>query len=705
MRSLQLRYAGTAAVLFVLLVAPVASDEIGFRERAALGTSMFGVTVSPSFDLPVAGDGELFGVGGGAVVRGHTRLANLPMLYPHVELGYRYASVQADTGLHIASAGAGASARFDLTSRIAALSSLSSGYAHAFLLPTIFSEETEDAGSGYLDVSAGLVYEISPQIGVSAGAAYRNLFGLSQSLSVGAQLTFHLRSRSRPPFDLTGVELPTVYPTLYPHYAGEPPGFVDVRNAERFAASDVEVTLFVPGAMSEPSVLRQPGTVEPGESARFAIPLLMEDSVLLNAESQTLSASLSVSFTLHGNRETVIASVPVSLAIGNAIVWDDDRKAAAFVTHRSPEIMHFVSSVMAQTAGNGSAAVHGNLRAAMALYASIVEHGVVYTKDPEAPFTQAMREQLPEDHIRFPLQTLQSRAGDCDDLSVLYATLLEAVGIPAAFVTIPGHIYVAFSLGLTMDEARRFFADTDDLVEVDGEAWVPVEITDLSGGFLRAWSIGAAQWRRHSAEGNAALYPVRAAWMRYPPVAEVAGLASDAALRPASDIHVAYTREMQTLVSRELEPRARALRSRLMRNPDNATVRNRLAVLYARYGLLDEAETELLVLLEKSAYLPAMVNIGNVLYLQHRFEDALAYYADVLLSDPDNSHALLGFSRAHYATGDAGAGAQYFARLQSVNPGLAEQFAHLGSSSTATTRAAGVIDQVERMVWDDEDDE
>ncbi len=40
MRSLQLRYAGTAAVLFVLLAAPVASDEIGFRERAALGISI-----------------------------------------------------------------------------------------------------------------------------------------------------------------------------------------------------------------------------------------------------------------------------------------------------------------------------------------------------------------------------------------------------------------------------------------------------------------------------------------------------------------------------------------------------------------------------------------------------------------------------------------------------------------------------------------
>jgi len=690
-------------MLFVVLAAPAASDEVGFRERAELGTSMFGVTVSPSLDIPVAGDGELFGFGGGAVVRGQTRLADLPMLYPYVELGHRYATVQADTGLHIASAGAGASVRFDLTPRIAAVSSLSSGYAHAFLLPTIFSEEIEDGGSGYLDVSAGLAYEISPQIGVSASAAYRNLFGLSQSLSIGAQLTFHLRSRSRAPFELTGVGLPTIYPTLYPHYADKSPGLVDVRNAERFAASDVEVSFFLPEAMSEPAALRQPGTVEPGRSARFSIPLLMDDSVLLNTESQTVSGTISVSFTLHGNRETVTESVPVSLAMGNAIVWDDNRKAAAFVTHRSPEIMRFVSSVMADTGGNEVEAVHGNLRAAMALYAAIAEQGVVYAKDPEAPFTEAMREQLAEDHIRFPVQTLQSRAGDCDDLSVLYTTLLEAVGIPAAFVTIPGHIYVAFSLGITIDEAQRFYAGTDDLIEVDGDAWVPVEITDLSGGFLRAWSTGAAQWRRHSEEGTAALYPVRAAWTRYPPVAEVAGLATDGALQPAAGVQVAYTREIQTLVGRELEPRAGALRARLTRNPDDAAARNRLAVLYARYGLLEEAESELLVLLEKTPYLPALVNIANVLYLQERYDEALSYYADVLLSDPENAHALLGSSRAHYATGDAGAGGQYYARLHSANPRLAEQFAHLGSSSEMATRAAGASHRVERMVWDDDE--
>jgi transglutaminase-like putative cysteine protease len=34
------------------------------------------------------------------------------------------------------------------------------------------------------------------------------------------------------------------------------------------------------------------------------------------------------------------------------------------------------------------------------------------------------------------------RAGDCDDLSILYCSLLEAIGIRTAFVTIPGHIFM-----------------------------------------------------------------------------------------------------------------------------------------------------------------------------------------------------------------------------------------------------------------------
>ncbi len=38
--------------------------------------------------------------------------------------------------------------------------------------------------------------------------------------------------------------------------------------------------------------------------------------------------------------------------------------------------------------------------------------------------------------------------GDCDDLSILVCSLFEAVAIDTAFITVPGHIFMAFDSGL-----------------------------------------------------------------------------------------------------------------------------------------------------------------------------------------------------------------------------------------------------------------
>ena len=52
------------------------------------------------------------------------------------------------------------------------------------------------------------------------------------------------------------------------------------------------------------------------------------------------------------------------------------------------------------------------------------------------------------DFLQFPYQTLLYHGGDCDDLSILNCSLFEALGIQTAFITIPGHIYMAYEISL-----------------------------------------------------------------------------------------------------------------------------------------------------------------------------------------------------------------------------------------------------------------
>jgi hypothetical protein len=89
--------------------------------------------------------------------------------------------------------------------------------------------------------------------------------------------------------------------------------------------------------------------------------------------------------------------------------------------------------------------------------------------------------------------------------------MLEALNIESAFITIPGHIYIAFNVG-----NNTWLKGNADIIELDGKRWLPVEITVPEKGFTQAWRIGAREWRNSGTA--AALYPIRECWEVYPSV-------------------------------------------------------------------------------------------------------------------------------------------------------------------------------------------
>lgn len=64
-----------------------------------------------------------------------------------------------------------------------------------------------------------------------------------------------------------------------------------------------------------------------------------------------------------------------------------------------------------------------------------VTENVEYRKDPDGSWGNG-------DYIQPPLQTIESLAGDCDDSSILLASLLESLGIKTYLIFIPRHVFV-----------------------------------------------------------------------------------------------------------------------------------------------------------------------------------------------------------------------------------------------------------------------
>ena len=103
---------------------------------------------------------------------------------------------------------------------------------------------------------------------------------------------------------------------------------------------------------------------------------------------------------------------------------------------------------------------------------------------PKTPYEDYSKNKFAIDYLQFPGQTLEYKAGDCDDLSILYSALLKSVGIETAFITIPGHIYTAVSLDIPSEKAKRVFRDSKALIFYNNNIQLRQVILIVSGILL-----------------------------------------------------------------------------------------------------------------------------------------------------------------------------------------------------------------------------
>jgi tetratricopeptide (TPR) repeat protein len=275
---------------------------------------------------------------------------------------------------------------------------------------------------------------------------------------------------------------------------------------------------------------------------------------------------------------------------------------------------------------------------------------------------------------------------------------LESVGIETAFITIPGHIFIAFSTRVSPDEARKTFSRADDLIFRSDKSWIPVEVTE-SAGFLQAWQDGAKEWRENTSSNQAAFYPLHDAWQSYEPVG-LPGAEVTVQLPPSEKIVTAYQEEVAKFIDQEISPRVASLENQITKAQDPRKPTNVLGVLYARYGQYDRAQKEFEKLLAKEDYVPALLNMGNILYLSGEKAKALDYYNRAYAKDPENPRVLLAVARVNHDLENYFAAKKFYAELKARDPDLALQFAYLDMKGEEATRAAEVSGVGGTVVWE-----
>ena len=493
---------------------------------------------------------------------------------------------------------------------------------------------------------------------------------------------------------LRELEIDGIFPALYAQYAEKPLGRFIVENIGTGIVSDLRASFSVGGLTAETRPVDLPRSLNAGQAVTAELVAPISSDVLDSTDGGTATLTLTVSYRRGESHSTDITR-QIRILNRNAIQWADDRRLGAFMTVSNPVVLSWGGETAGSVTSSPTPVLTRNFLYAMQLYQSLGVAGIQYVVDPNSAYQSLSGDRAAVDFLRFPAETLTQGAGDCDDLSVLYATLLESVGVPTAFITTPGHIFVAYDTGTPESEARLLFAERDNLIYHDGKAWMPIETTILGEGFTRAWQTGALQWRQANEDGTAGFFTTQDAWSEHSPVTPSLSVAP-----PEPDINLIQSsvrRELDAFREIELDPRL----SRLSDARSGATpaVLNQRGILYATYGLLEKASEQFEQALTDNEYVPALINQANVLSVTGRHSDARAYLERARLVSPDNPRILMGLAFSYWESGDQEEARDTYALASRASPSLARRFPLFATNAGDSGSRAGTADTVFNLDW------
>lgn len=566
--------------------------------------------------------------------------------------------------------------------------------------------QTQIAINPFVSGGLGLSFKLLPILSLEADGMYRHHFGLHNDMTVSLGVSFHFGNRRQAGpakgdfLELYDTEF-SIFPVLFKYYDEHPVGETTIKNDSNRPVEDVKVTLFAKQYMDDPKQCCPGFSIRPREEKEIDLLALFNREVLQISEGTKSSCVITIEYTVNGEEYVQEVFRTMDFENRNAITWDDDKKAAAFVTAKDPTVLKFAKNVAGIVKNYAGAKLNRNLLTALGIHQALKLYGMSYVIDPITPYKQLSKQELSVDFLQFPNQTLTFKAGDCDDLSILYCALLEAVGIETAFITIPGHIFMMLSLEMEPEKAKKQFPDTDDFIFYNDKTWLPLEVTALDTDFYEAWQLGAKEWRENSAKNRADIYPVRKAWETY------AAVGFEAPPEPINfpdtePLLVSFTKEVSQIVQQQIYPEVKSLEEQIERTQGDARVINRLGTLYARYGLYDQAEQQFRNALERRDYYPALYNLGNLYFLNQQYEQAADFYRRAAEIKPDNPKIALALSRIYNEMENYDRSAEEFEKLADLDPELAEEYAYLGTVSGDTARASEAGQMKGEMIWESE---
>ncbi len=333
---------------------------------------------------------------------------------------------------------------------------------------------------------ADFAYVVPPSL---AATSY---FGLSFSFNFNPSLV-----------KIEKVSTDPLYASLYKRYDDHPFGTIELRNQtdrEVDATPSIIIPEIMDAATTLPSVI-----VRPKQAATVPITAVLSDHAMQLSSDRHLPVQVTLNYTSLRLPRTEKKRDQVLVYSPGAMSWETGvAPAAAFITQFDDVVADAARAAVTGPSVPATGILRReNIARAAALFDAVATLGVRYEPDPQSPFASPEKKHSEFDTIFYPRQTLARRSGDCDDLTVLMASLLGNVGIATQLIDVPAHIFLMFDSGVAPVHRPGLGLPDDMTVERDGRVWIPLEATYLDQGFALAWEKGADTVRKARQLGEA----------------------------------------------------------------------------------------------------------------------------------------------------------------------------------------------------------
>ncbi|MFQ5769194.1 MAG: tetratricopeptide repeat protein [bacterium] len=516
----------------------------------------------------------------------------------------------------------------------------------------------------------------SPETIYSVGASVKyRIFQFDYSYSIFPTLTNNHRfsvslaySFSRSKVMIKHLKINNLYASRFKDYSNKIFGGLVLENREKIPVN-AEVNIYVEDLMDKPETVFK-GVLRAHD--KKPIPLkatLSEKKVFKITQDNLMQASIDISYVTSEKaqyRKKTQKTTKFYIYAPGAVSWAKGPAAAAsYITQNDPIVENFAKNILKQYSEIQAAGGKNlNLLKAAILFDAIGRLGIRYEPDTIRPFGKVSRDSIATDNIRYPRQMLQKnvRFGDCDDLTVLLASLLEAVNIETSVAMAPGHLYLFFNSGILRRSADKILADPEFLfIDDNDRIWIPLETTKLGQSFKEAIKAGA----NHKIEAIADVHRV---WKYFQPAFPLKS--TDSSSPPKrKNIDQLFNNDYQFITTRGINEYIRKLEIILASSPNDPNIFLKLGKAYREATMLSFAEKALQKVVEMNGKVyEAKFILGLIFTDQNRYEKAMEQATQLQREFPSEARGYLLTALIYWAQNQYKKAKNWYLRAKQVDP-------------------------------------